>query len=996
MQKYQGTKIFICFIFWLIPLAAVCQLSTPKWVKDLGAPGSDSSIPTATKTDAQNNIYIAGTFSGSVNFDPSPTGVKILTAIGNFDTYIAKYTSAGDLIWAVSFGGTGLDQINGMTLDASGNVTVIGQTNSPVMDADPGPGVYNISNMGDSDAFIVSLDLNGNFRWAQQIGSTGTDYGDRIGSDAAGNVVAVCQYQSKVNIGANTYTAQGTFAGLILKYDQGGNLLWNISIGSAGDDETRAITIDHHDNILVTGIFGDKVNFNPLGTANTVDGGGGSGFLAKYTPAGILTWVQPIAGAITNANLNICVDADNNAYVNGPFTGKLTFGTTALNRSGAQDLFVAKYAGNGTFQWVKDIGGTGSSSIYNYGIAVSQDNFLYFSGYFNGTIDFNPSPTAKATVSDHGQRDLFLAKFDTDGNYKWAFSAGNPNCNNTLGRWVDIDGNNDVILVGSFCSTVNFDASGCTTYNLTAQSTARDSFMAKYAQAKPSALGEITAFDIAQQSEPTVIDQNTLNITVTVPQGTDVTALIPNITVNSAVAISPKNETAQDFTNPVTYTLSTGCSTLNYLVTVVFSTAATQTICPNNPAALTGTAELPVPDSYLWQIFNPAGNTWSAATGVNNAKDYITSKLSNTSGINLVYNYRRQISTNGNITFDSFNKIIVYSEVAGNTITTLASTTLCSGGDPALISGSTPSGGDGNFAYQWQSSIDGITYTDIAGANQISYDPPPVAVTTWFQRNVTAICNTVLASNAIKITLLNLKPTVTTNLSICEGVSTALMASGGTTYSWTPTTGLSDPMVPNPVASPLVTTTYTVAVGNGVCTSTAAVTVTVIPKPMLDAGQNITIYQGQSVRLGASAKGDHLIYSWTPGTYLNDLSTPNPLATPPKNITYTVTVQSENGCFIESGDVAVRVLQNLVIPNTFTPNGDGTNDTWDIIGLNTYTDCDVNIFNRNGALVFKSTGYAKNWDARYKGKNIPAGTYYYVINLKDGRKPLAGWVAVVR
>jgi len=86
----------------------------------------------------------------------------------------------------------------------------------------------------------------------------------------------------------------------------------------------------------------------------------------------------------------------------------------------------------------------------------------------------------------------------------------------------------------------------------------------------------------------------------------------------------------------------------------------------------------------------------------------------------------------------------------------------------------------------------------------------------------------------------------------------------------------------------------------------------------------------------------------------------------------------------------------VIIFNTFTPNGDGVNDTWDIPALAAYPDCTLNIFNRYGTLVYNSIGYAKAWDGNYNGKPLPVGTYYYVLDLKNGKKPMSGPVTILR
>jgi gliding motility-associated-like protein len=104
-------------------------------------------------------------------------------------------------------------------------------------------------------------------------------------------------------------------------------------------------------------------------------------------------------------------------------------------------------------------------------------------------------------------------------------------------------------------------------------------------------------------------------------------------------------------------------------------------------------------------------------------------------------------------------------------------------------------------------------------------------------------------------------------------------------------------------------------------------------------------------------------------------------------VTFTITVNPA-GPVITPGAV--------VVPNTFTPNGDGINDNWDIKNISLYPNCTVQIYNRYGENVYSSVGYGSPWDGTYKGSGLPTGTYYYVINLKDNGKPLSGFVAIVR
>jgi gliding motility-associated-like protein len=86
----------------------------------------------------------------------------------------------------------------------------------------------------------------------------------------------------------------------------------------------------------------------------------------------------------------------------------------------------------------------------------------------------------------------------------------------------------------------------------------------------------------------------------------------------------------------------------------------------------------------------------------------------------------------------------------------------------------------------------------------------------------------------------------------------------------------------------------------------------------------------------------------------------------------------------------------LKIPNTFTPNGDGINDTWNIVNIDNYPNCTVNIYNRWGQNVFSSIGYVKSWDGKYNGALLPVSTYYYIIDLKNENKPYSGSITIIR
>jgi gliding motility-associated-like protein len=110
---------------------------------------------------------------------------------------------------------------------------------------------------------------------------------------------------------------------------------------------------------------------------------------------------------------------------------------------------------------------------------------------------------------------------------------------------------------------------------------------------------------------------------------------------------------------------------------------------------------------------------------------------------------------------------------------------------------------------------------------------------------------------------------------------------------------------------------------------------------------------------------------------------------------YLLTVTSAGGC-IDTASVYVEVIQKLIIPNIFSPNGDGINETFDIAHIHEFPNVDVSIFNRYGQFIFESHGYNIPWDGNYHGQPLPVGTYFYIIKTTPGAKPISGPISIVR
>ena len=389
------------------------------------------------------------------------------------------------------------------------------------------------------------------------------------------------------------------------------------------------------------------------------------------------------------------------------------------------------------------------------------------------------------------------------------------------------------------------------------------------------------------------------------------------------------------------------------------------------------------PPPYQWQVSSD-NNVWQDIAGATGTSISINSPY-NTAGS---YLYRMGVSNGSGITSSQCR---VYSSPITIQINPLpvvppiAPQTVCSGSTLQL----TASGGS---SYQWSgpgissTSQNPLIINNVTQANAGTYTvvatsdkgcaAPPVQAIVKVEAPVVASVGDVTP--------------------ICAGASTQLTASGGLYYKWTPSTGLDHDDIANPVATPKQTTTYTVVASNDGCSDSKSVTVTVNQLPVADGGGDKKIFEGQSVKLNGTAQGDEITsISWSPATALNDPTSLTPVATPTADITYTLTITSQN-CGISTSTVFVRVYQKIHIPSAFTPNNDGINDYWNIDKLNTYPEGIITVFDRYGQQVFQSRGYTAPWDGRRNDVPLPAGTYYYIIDLNNNTPKVAGWVLIVR
>ncbi|WP_316737650.1 PKD domain-containing protein [Pedobacter aquatilis] len=189
--------------------------------------------------------------------------------------------------------------------------------------------------------------------------------------------------------------------------------------------------------------------------------------------------------------------------------------------------------------------------------------------------------------------------------------------------------------------------------------------------------------------------------------------------------------------------------------------------------------------------------------------------------------------------------------------------------------------------------------------------------------------------------------------------------------------------------------TYTFTASNG-CVGSIQKNINVYQSPTANISESILyILAGGQITIPATAEGKSLTYKWSPSIGLVKDDVLNPIASPDKDTEYQLLATTSEGCKVITS-VMIKVLQTLSPPNSFTPNGDGINDVWDVKYLDTYPNATIEVFNRHGDKVFVSNGYKISFDGNYQNEPLPVGVYYYLINPRNGRKTITGALTIIR
>ena len=382
--------------------------------------------------DSDNNVYVAGDFQLTVDFDPSSTVSHNLSSINDDqDCYLLKLDSSGNFKWVRSWGGNQADWVYNCEIDSKNNILIVGKFRK-TCDFDPGMGISSWTSNGEGDCYVLKLNSNGEFVWSVAWGGDSPDHATCVAVDSQDNVIVGGFYQQTVNFsyytGTVNHTSKGSLDCYVMKILVNGTFSWVNTWGSTESDRTNGVACDSQGNVYAVGQFENTCDFDPSsGTNQYASAGGNDGFISKFDGSGNYEYTYFVSSDSGDIAAHVCCDYLDNVYITGSFKGSWDFNpaddsnpnTTSdeniFSAYNGADCFLAVYDNVGNYKNTKIFGSSGAEvGLYVY---KTPYNEIILGGYFANKIDLNPeddnNSATSSDVDEHysvGGNDCFLIK----------------------------------------------------------------------------------------------------------------------------------------------------------------------------------------------------------------------------------------------------------------------------------------------------------------------------------------------------------------------------------------------------------------------------------------------------------------------------------------------------------------------------------------------------------------------------------------------------------
>jgi hypothetical protein len=460
MKNKLTVLVLVCFLVLGGQRHLLGQAPQLEWAKQFGLNGGD--IGFKVRLDAARNIYVMGSFTQTVDFDPGP-GIHELSTGFTASYFFLKLDFNGNFVWVRNIINPypGLREFD-MDVSPSGELWTAGTFNN-TLDYEPGVQGHVFNNGALLAGFVLKLKVDGSIDWVSRVDASNGCHTYDIDVDRQGNAYICGGFTGTMDLdpgpGVLFSPSNGGSDAFVCKVNPAGNLIWGKSFGAGGADYARCLGVDNSGNVSYTGEFQYNVDFDPSPTAsfplNT--GAATTGFMAQLNGQGAFNWAKMMSPITAYEPEEITIDSLGYIYAVGHFDGQnIDFDmgpTTDLHSSVGYDAFVYKMSSTGGHEWARTYGGI--SQDLACGIGVNWAGDVMISGYSNSaSLDLNPG-AGVFTVNSAGNNDMHLLRLDASGNFLWASQQGAAYADAALGIIFDRVGN--LYVTGGFSGTVDLD-----------------------------------------------------------------------------------------------------------------------------------------------------------------------------------------------------------------------------------------------------------------------------------------------------------------------------------------------------------------------------------------------------------------------------------------------------------------------------------------------------------------------------------------------------------
>ncbi len=500
MKSLLGMVAMLSLSFFL-NLHLFSQTPEFQWAKGLrGIANGMGSITTGLVTDMHGSVYITGSFYGTVDFNSSHLGGAVPNNLSSNplifpDVYLAKYDADGNNLWAKAYGGAESDNGQTIGIDANGHIYISGTyTGTANFDG------FSLQSTGTLGNFFAKFDGEGNCLWAVDLAQTQSSlFVESAYTDDSGNTYLTGYFYENALFGDINLESAGNADIFVVKFDSSGDIIWAKGMGGSSNDRSKGISSDQDGHIYISGSHANNATFCDITIEDY------AGFVLKMDQEGNCIDLFNIgAGAY---DVSVSVGSDGHLYVGASFVNQVVVGDQSLTSAGGSDMYVARFAADGSLLWVHQFGGAEWGDAAK-AIATDMDGLVYFTGQYQGEVQFGEI-TLETPNSDFAN--IFFAILNAQGELLAAEGMASQSADTPQTLYVSSGGS--VYLAGSFNGQTQFNS-------ILLHSIAIDGFFMKYGEevASTTETGFVANADISIFPNPA---SDLLNIAYKLDSGKD-------------------------------------------------------------------------------------------------------------------------------------------------------------------------------------------------------------------------------------------------------------------------------------------------------------------------------------------------------------------------------------------------------------------------------------------------------------------------------------------